>query len=114
MKRFVLLLPLLLTIYLSAVGKAPDKVIRTTTDRQIKAIERQVLRQYSIKVAITVISRNDKKEITNLKAVRYDKAGKQASSCSSDMFGALVITPDGCSIADLGYEKNIMDDRPLR
>ena len=83
------------------------KVIRTATDNQIKETERQVIEQYRAKVEIKVISRNSKREITNLKFVRFDKMGKEGGSCSSDNFGLLIILKDGCKIADLGHEKAI-------
>lgn len=83
------------------------KVVRTASDQQIRETERQVLQQYGIKAVINVISRNDKGAITNLNCVRYNKAGKETNSCSSDNFGLLIITQHGCKVADLGYENNI-------
>ncbi|GAB4021386.1 hypothetical protein [Spirosoma koreense] len=83
------------------------KVTRTFTDAQIKQTEQQVLQRYGVKVEVKVLERNNKGEITNLKCVRYDQAGKQDSSCSSDNFGLLVITREGCKIATLGHEDQI-------
>ncbi|WP_375446853.1 hypothetical protein [uncultured Fibrella sp.] len=104
-----LLLPLLMLFVVCLVGfKRPDiKVTRTYTDNQIERVERQVLKRYKVKVAINVLSRNERNEITNLELVRYQKDGNRGSSCSSDKFGLLIITEDGCKIADLGYESKL-------
>lgn len=52
---------------------------------------------------IKVIKRNSEGEITDLMCVRYDKTGKEASSCSSNNFGLLMITKTGCRIAGSGH-----------
>ena len=83
------------------------QVTRTSSDNQIRETERQALQQYGVRAEVKVINRNDKGEITNLNCVRYDKSGNKASSCGSDNFGLLIITRNGCKVADLGYEKEI-------
>ena len=83
------------------------KVTRMSIDVQVKQTERQALQQYGVKAEVRVIERNGKGEITHLKCVRYDKAGRRDSSCESDSFGLLIITRDGCKIADFGYENRI-------
>ena len=109
MNRLTLLLALLFTTCLPSLADSGIKVFRTTSDREIVKIKRQVFKKYGIRIEFPVISRNDKNEIFHLELVRYNKAGKRGGSCSSDTFGALMITPDGCHIADLGHEKDIVD-----
>ncbi|MCY7360220.1 MAG: hypothetical protein LH609_22740 [Rudanella sp.] len=108
MNRLTLILALLFTTSLPILADSGIKVLRTTSDRDITKIKRQVLKKYGIRIEFPVISRNDKNEIFHLEVVRYSKAGKKASTCASDAFGALVITPEGCQIADLGYEKDLV------
>lgn len=98
---------LLLTWFITNLNEPIIKVARTATNVEIKQSEQQALQQYGVKAEIKVLERNDKGEITNLKCVRYKQAGKEASSCASDNFGLLIITRDGCKIADLGYESHI-------
>ncbi|HLL94151.1 MAG TPA: hypothetical protein VK404_04180 [Spirosoma sp.] len=95
------------TANLGTIDEPVIKVIRTATDNQIRGTELQVLQQYGLKVQVKVIKRNSNGEITDLKLIRYDKAGRETGSCESDNFGLLVITRNGCKIADVGYEKHI-------
>ena len=108
MNRLTLLLTLFFTTCLPSLADSGIKVLRTTSDQQITKIKRQVLKKYGIRIEFPVISRNDKNEIFHLEFVRYNKAGKRGGSCSSDAFGALMITADGCHIADFGHEKDIV------
>ena len=108
MNRLTLLLALFFAISLPSLADSGIKVFRTTSDREIVKIKRQVFKKYGIRIEFLVISRNDKNEIFHLELVRYNKAGKRGGSCSSDTFGALMITGDGCHIADLGHEKDIV------
>jgi hypothetical protein len=107
MKLAIFLLLTWFTTSLSNLDEPTNKVKRTSSDAQIRETERQVLQQYGVKVDIKVMKRNGRGEITDLRCVRYNKAGKEASSCSSDKFGLLVITETGCMIADLGHEDEI-------
>ena len=86
------------TISLGNVDEPLFRVIRTSTDEQIREIEQQVLQQYGDRVEVKVITRNSKGEITNLHFVRYNKAGKEKSSCSSENFSQLIIRKDGSTI----------------
>lgn len=107
MKLAILLLLTWFTANLSNLKESAYEVKRTSSDAQIKEIERQILQEYRVKVDIQVVKRNNKGEITNLRCVRYDKAGKKGGSCSSDEFGILIITQTGFKIADLGHENEI-------
>lgn len=107
MKQPIFLLLTWFVTNLSTLEEPVIKVIRTSTDVHIRQTEQQVLQRYGVKAEVRVIERNDKGEITNLKCTRYGKTGQENSSCQSDNFGALVITRDGCKIADFGYEDNI-------
>ena len=107
MKLAIFFLVAWFTTTLNNLDEPLIKVTRTASDNQIKETEQQALQRYKVKVTVQVISRNDKGEITNLRCVRYDEAGKQNSACGSDNFGLLIITRNGCKVADLGYEKEI-------
>lgn len=107
MKQALFLLLTWFTINLSKLDEPVIKVTRTSTDAQIKQSQQQALQQYGVKAEFQLVERNSKGEITNLKFVRYNKAGQEGGSCASDNFGALVITRDGCKIADLGHENEI-------
>jgi hypothetical protein len=107
MNRLTLILSLLFATALPVFADSGIKVLRTTSDRDIVKIKRQVLKKYGIRIEFPVISRNDKNEIFQLEFVRYNKAGKRGGSCSSNTFGSLVITADGCQIADLGHERDL-------
>jgi hypothetical protein len=108
MNRLTLILALLFATALPVLADSGIKVFRTTSDREIVKIKRQVLKKYGIRIEFPVISRNDNNEIFHLEFVRYNKAGKRGGSCASSTFGALVITADGCHIADLGHEKDLV------
>lgn len=107
MKPIILTLSLLVVTFLCGFETPAIKIEKSFSDRKIRKIEQQVLQRYGIKVDVTVISRNAKREITNLELVRYNKDGKKGGSCSSDKFGVLVITQTGCQIADAGYEQGL-------
>jgi hypothetical protein len=107
MKLAIFLLLTWFTTNLSNLNEPTNEVKRTSSDAQIRETERQVLQQYGVKVDVKVVKRNGEGEITNLRCVRYNKAGKEAGSCSSDKFGLLIITQTGCKIADLGHENEI-------
>ncbi len=92
MKLAIFFLMTWFTTNLNNLDEPLFKVTRTSSDEQIKETERQALQQYRVKAEVKVINRNSKGEITNLKCVRYDKTGKEASSCWSDNFGLLIIT----------------------
>nr|WP_293845589.1 hypothetical protein [uncultured Arsenicibacter sp.] len=109
MKIVALLLSLAFTTATTLFDDSGISVTKKASDKQIQKIEKQLLEEYGVKVKITVLSRNRRKEITNLTAVRYDKNGNQSSSCSSDKFGLLIITKTGCKIADAGYEGELKD-----
>ncbi|WP_420148604.1 hypothetical protein [Spirosoma sp.] len=101
---------LLLTWFTTNLSNPDDPIIKVTraaTNVQIKQTEQQALQQYGVKAEIKVLERNSAGEITSLTCVRMDRAGKESSSCSSDNFGLLIITRNGCKIADLGYESQI-------
>lgn len=108
MNRLTLILALFVATALSSFADSGIKVLRTTSDREIVLIKRQVLKKYGIRIEFPVLNRNNKNEIFHLELVRYSKAGKRGGSCSSDAFGALMITADGCHIADFGHEKDIV------
>lgn len=76
------------------------KVFPDFSEKQIKKIEKQVLKEFKIKVTIEVIKRDSAKKIVHLICKRYDLDGKPKSSCGSDNFGVLEITDRGCKIAD--------------
>lgn len=99
---------LLFITCLCGFEKSAVTVTKDFSDRQVKRAERQASRLFGAKMHIEVISRNDKKEITNLEFFRYGADGTKGGGCSSDKFGLLVVTPNGCRIADVGYEKNIV------
>ncbi len=80
------------------------KVLPTYSDSQIRQTQAKVLKRYGIKSDITVARRDEKNNITDLKYQRYSKDG---GSCSSDKFGILIITPNGCRIADVGHEGDL-------
>lgn len=107
MKLAIFFLLTWFTTNLSNFDEPLIKVTRTSSDNQIKETEHQALQQYGVKAEVRVVNRNSKGEITNLKCVRYNEAGKEDSSCESDNFGLLIITRDGCKIADLGHESEI-------
>jgi len=96
-----------LSIISYAFDQTPFVVEKTFSKQQIHRVERQVRQQYGVKVRITVHNRNEQKEITNLSFVRYQKDGQRGGSCSSDKFGLLIITENGCKIADVGYEAKL-------
>lgn len=80
-------------------------ITRTTSDKQIEAVENKIQKEYGLKADISVLERNSKGEITNLKCVVYHSGNGQVS-CSSDDFGTLVINEKGgCSITDQVHEK---------
>jgi hypothetical protein len=82
-------------------------VAKNFSDKQLRKVESKVFKKYGVKVAITVLARNAQNQITNLILKRYRADGAEASSCSSDTFGLLLITPKGCRIVDAGYESNL-------
>ncbi|KAB7728066.1 hypothetical protein F5984_20150 [Rudanella paleaurantiibacter] len=90
-----------------ATGEPGLRVEKTFTDSQIRAVERQAIQSYGVKVQIRVLSRNARNEITNLSFVRYGQDGKEGGGCSSDKFGVLLIMKSGCQIADAGFESRI-------
>ncbi|MEZ0541631.1 hypothetical protein [Fibrella arboris] len=107
MTKGLLPLSLLLITGLCGFEKSGITVAKDFSDRQIKRAERQVFKQFGDKVQIKVISRNEKKEITNLDFFRYTADGKKGGGCASDQFGLLIVTKNGCRIADAGYENDI-------
>ena len=107
MKSAIIFLLIGFTTSLSALEEPEIKVTRVSTTTQIETAKRQALQRFGINAEVQVIKRNNKGEITDLKYVRYDQAGKESSSCESDNFGLLIITRNGCKIADLGHEKEI-------
>ena len=107
MHKGLLPLSLLLITCLCGFEKSAITVSKDFSDRQVKRAERQASRLFGAKMHIEVISRNDKQEITNLDFFRYRADGTKGGGCSSDKFGLLVVTPNGCRIADVGYEKDI-------
>jgi hypothetical protein len=109
MIRLTLSLILLLAVSAAsyAFDQTPFVVEKTFSKKQIHRVERQVRRQYGVKVRITVHNRNEQKEITNLSFVRYQKNGQRGGGCSSDKFGLLIITEKGCKIADAGHEAQL-------
>lgn len=84
------------------------KVEKTFSQQRIHRIERRVLKTYGVNVKINVLARNARNEITNLSMVRFQKNGQQGGSCSSDKFGVLLISRDGCSITDAGHESQVV------
>lgn len=107
MKAILVSASLLLTICLSGFDEPVISISKTFSDAQINDVKQQVLQQYGEKIEVRVISRNAKNEITNLEFFRYQKDGKRGGGCSSDKFGLLIITKNGCSIADAGHENRI-------
>ena len=107
MNRIILLSSLLLLNAGFRFGEPVFQVSKTTSDKQIDRLERRFFKRYGLKIEVHVIRRNEKNEITTLAFTRYQKDGKRGGGCSSDKFGRLIITQNGCRIADLGYEANI-------
>lgn len=107
MKLAIFLLLTWFTTSLSNLDEPTYRVKRTFSDAQVRETESQVLQQFGVKVGIKVIKRNSEGEITDLICVRYTKTGQEASSCSSNNFGLLIITKTGCRIADSGYENDL-------
>lgn len=103
----ILFFSVFLATGLCGFDKPAIRVLKSFSDSQIRKVEQQVLQRYGVNVAVNVISRNAKREITNLEFIRYSKDGKKGGSCSSDKFGLLIITSDGCRIADAGYEQGL-------
>lgn len=100
MKKSILYLFVLIIVLSSSFTVDSFKVFPNFSEKQIKKIEKQVLKEFKIKVTIEVIKRDADKKIVHLICKRYDLAGKPKSSCESDNFGVLEITDWGCKIAD--------------
>ncbi|CCH02543.1 hypothetical protein FAES_4544 [Fibrella aestuarina BUZ 2] len=95
--------PLLLGASLLCGFDQPIKIVRTSTDADIRAAEKKVIRRYKNKVVITVFNRNAQQEITTIKAQRYYPAENRiGGSCKSDNFGEMVIGAASFSIKDYG------------
>ena len=107
MKLAIIFLLTWFTTSLSTLEEPAIKVTRVSSNTQIEAAKRQALQRYGLNSEVQVINRNNKGEITDLKYTRYDQTGKESSSCASDNFGLLIITRNGCKIADLGHENEI-------
>ncbi len=107
MKAILVFASLLFAICSSGFDEPVISISKTFSDAQINDVKQQVLHRYGEKIEVRVISRNAKNEIANLEFFRYQKDGKRGGGCSSDKFGLLIITKNGCSIADVGHEKNI-------
>ncbi|NID13744.1 hypothetical protein [Fibrivirga algicola] len=107
MNRVILSLSLLFTTGLFGFDGATFQVEKTFSDRKIKKLEIKMSQEFGTKVAVKVISRNARKEITNLEFVRYRPDGSMTVSCSSDKFGLLIVSKTGCRIADVGHEADI-------
>lgn len=106
MTRYLLPLSFILVTGLCGFEKSTITVSKDFSDRQIKRAERQASRRFGAPVRIQVLSRNEKKEITNLEFFRYMPDGRKGGGCSSDKFGVLVVTKNGCRIADAGHEND--------
>ena len=107
MNRVLLSLSMLLTTCLFGFNGSTFQVEKTFSDRKIKRLETKMSQQFGVKVEVKVISRNAKKEITNLEFIRYKPGGGMSVSCSSDKFGLLIVSKTDCRIADAGSEKDI-------
>ncbi len=107
MKLAIIFLLTWFTTSVRAVEEPVIKVTRGSSSAQIEDAKRQGLQRYGTRSVVEVNKRNSKGEITDLKCTSYSKAGKEYGSCSSDNFGVLIITREGCKIADLGHEKDI-------
>lgn len=101
MKKSMLYLFVLVIMLSSSFTIDSFKVFPDFSDKQIRKIEEQVLKEFKIKVTIEVIKRNTTEDIVHLICKRYDLNGNPKSSCESDNFGELEITDRGCKIADL-------------
>ncbi len=107
MKNVLTSISLLTATGLFGCSNSVIKVLPAYSDSQIRQTQEKVLKRYGIKSDITVAKRDEKNNITDLKYQRYSKDGKQGGSCSSDKFGILIITPNGCKIADVGHEGDL-------
>lgn len=95
--------PLLLGAALLCGFDQPIKIVRTSTDADIRAAEAEVVKRYKNKVVVTVFNRNAKQEITTIKAQRYyPSENRIGGSCGSDNFGEMVIGATSFSIKDQG------------
>ncbi|MEZ0608883.1 hypothetical protein ACAW74_10230 [Fibrella sp. WM1] len=95
--------PLMLGAALLFGFDQPIKIVRTSTDADIRAAEQEVVKRYKNKVVVTVFNRNAQQEITNIKAQRYYPAENQiGGSCKSDNFGEMIIGATSFSIKDYG------------
>lgn len=100
-----LIIPLLLIVTLVCGFDQPIKIVRTSTNAQVRKAEHEVFKRYKNKVAITVFNRNSLNEITAIHAQRYYPAeNRLGGSCKSDNFGEMIIGPTGFSIKDYGVE----------
>ncbi|MEZ0484904.1 hypothetical protein ACAW87_10125 [Fibrella sp. GW2-5] len=108
MKKLILSLSVLLATCSVGFSESEFVVSRNFSKREIKRIERKMIKEFGVKVQLKVISRDDKKEITNLEFIRYKADGSMSSSCSSDKFGKLIVSSTGCQIADLGHENKMV------